>query len=219
MAVADITANNTGTSTSATNKASAYASLTSEQYTKIMLAELTKQDPLKPNDTNTILQNVNSLRSIESNTQLTTKLDALVNQNEMSSASSLIGAAISGISEDNRRVAGVVQSVSRTNTGAVLNLTSGIRVPFKNVDEIVDPRNANLPTDPNAPDNPNLPIIPHKPNERPDTPTPGPVASASTVKLPSAAQLAAQALADRASADNKLIDPATRAVGATTGGR
>src|SRR3954454_24779921 len=89
----------------------AFSSLSSDQFMKIMLTELSKQDPLKPNDTSALLQQMSSSRTIQSDVDLSTKLDALVAQNQMSSAGTLIGKTISGIDASNTRVTGVVASV------------------------------------------------------------------------------------------------------------
>jgi hypothetical protein len=60
-----------------------------------------------------------------------------VNQNEFSSAASLIGKPVGGVSEDMFRVQGIVQMVSRTQDGTVLTLQDGSRVNIKNLDAIV----------------------------------------------------------------------------------
>ncbi|MCW5765831.1 MAG: hypothetical protein KIT68_07630 [Phycisphaeraceae bacterium] len=132
-------------------KVDAYAALSSEQFVKIMFAELSNQDPLKPNDSSQLLQQMSSLRSIESDMQMQRKLESLVNQNQFASAGSLIGAYISGLDENNRRVEGMVLSVNRTAGGPVLNLANGARVPFGSMDEVIDPRllQPPAPTPPN----------------------------------------------------------------------
>lgn len=118
---------------------SAFSALSSEQFIKIMFTELTNQDPLKPNDSNQLLEQMSSLRDIESSMQMQSKLDALVGQNEFASASMLIGAQVSGVSIDNRRVSGVVSSVSRTSDGPVMTLSNGARVLFGNIDQVAPP--------------------------------------------------------------------------------
>jgi len=62
-----------------------------------------------------------------------------IHDSKLSSAAGMIGKFISGIDESNQRVLGLVDSVSRTEQGTVLNLLSGARVPMTGVDEIVDP--------------------------------------------------------------------------------
>lgn len=119
------------------------STLTSEDFLEIILTELQTQDPLEPQTTQALIDQMGSLREIESNTKLSQDLGSLVSQNELSAATSAIGSLVSGITLDNRRVADLVVSVSKTADGAVLNLLDGSRMRFSNVDEIVGP----LPSD------------------------------------------------------------------------
>ncbi|MDX2018346.1 MAG: flagellar hook capping FlgD N-terminal domain-containing protein [Planctomycetota bacterium] len=133
MSVAGISSS--GTLSSGTG----FSALSSEQFMKIVLTEMTRQDPMKPSDTNALLQQLATIRSIESDTQLTDRLGSLVGQNEFSSASAMMGKKISGISDKIERVEGTVTGVTRTQGGAVLTLDTGARVPFIWVDEVKAP--------------------------------------------------------------------------------
>ena len=113
-----------------------FSAMTSEDFTKLMFTELSNQDPTQPSDTNQLLQQLSQIRSIQSDTDLSSRLSSLVNQNEFSNASTLIGRMVSGVSVDNERVAGMVDAVTRTNQGTFLTLASGVRVNISNVDEI-----------------------------------------------------------------------------------
>lgn len=125
----------------------AFSDLNSQDFVKIMFTELSNQDPLKPNDSNALLQQMSSLRSIQSDIDLSSKLESLVSQNQMASASGLLGRYVSGLSETNERVVGVVATVSRTSDGPVLTLDDGTRVPFSQVDELADvPGEASAPS-------------------------------------------------------------------------
>lgn len=115
------------------------STLSTDDFTKIIFAELSRQDPLSPQDTNTMIQQLSTLRSIQSDIDLTDSLAQLTSENSFSSAATLIGKWVSGVSEDNQRTIGQVVSVSRTSDGAVLNLDNGLRVPMSRVDEVVDP--------------------------------------------------------------------------------
>jgi flagellar basal-body rod modification protein FlgD len=128
----------------------AFAELTSEQFVKIMFTELSNQDPMKPNDSNAMLQQMASLRSIQSDLELQNKLEAIVTQNQLASAGSLIGNYVSGITDLNERVIGIVGSVSRTADGPVLNLTNGFRVPLSRVDEMALPMSERTPPEQNS---------------------------------------------------------------------
>lgn len=114
-----------------------FSALGSDQFMKIILTELSKQDPLKPNDSTALLQQLSTIRSIQSDVDLGDRLKELAGQNEMSAAAGLIGRVVAGITEDAERVNGSVASVSRTKSGAVLTLAGGQRVAMKDVDQIV----------------------------------------------------------------------------------
>jgi flagellar basal-body rod modification protein FlgD len=145
----------------------AFSDLTSEEFVKIMFTELANQDPLKPNDSSALLEQMSSLRSIQSDIDLSSKLQSMVSQNQLAAAGGLIGKYISGISTGNLRVEGEVISVSRTNEGPVLNLDNGFRVRFENVDEMIDPSIFEDPEDPADPADPSDPGDPDD-QERPD---------------------------------------------------
>ena len=119
-----------------TSTSSAFSALDSEQFVKIIFTELSNQDPLAPSDSKALLQELSTLRSIQSDMDLSTRLKSLVGQNEWTSAAGLIGKNISGISDQYERVQGVVKSVSRTDSGAVLNLANGDRARIRTAGNI-----------------------------------------------------------------------------------
>lgn len=125
----------TGNQTSASG-VSSFSGMSSDDFMKIVLSELSKQDPLKPNDTSALIQQISQIRSIQSDIDLSSTLKSLVKDDQFSTAAGLIGTNISGLTETNVRVTGIVTAVSRTDTGAVLTLLSGDRVPMSKVDEI-----------------------------------------------------------------------------------
>ncbi len=134
MATVDALTSSSGTSSS--TKAAGYSAMSAEDFTKLIFAELARQDPSNPTDTNALLQQVSMIRGIQSDLDLTTHLKSLVSQNEMASASGLIGLSVSGVSMENARVTDVVKSVSRTSEGTVLNMLGGARIRMSNVDTI-----------------------------------------------------------------------------------
>ncbi len=114
--------------------ANAFSELTSEEFVKIMFTELSNQDPLKPNDSTQMLEQLSSLRSIQSDIELGNKLESIVTQNQLSTAGSLIGKYVSGLTEGGNRVVGEVVAVARTSDGPVLRLSNNYVLPFRNVD-------------------------------------------------------------------------------------
>ncbi len=117
----------------------AFSGLSSEEFTKIILTELQNQDPLEPNDTGALLEQLSSIRSIQSDLELQNRLEAMVAQNELAGAAGLIGKRVSGLTDTSKRVEDEVASVTRTQSGAVLNLKGGARMPMGNLDEILAP--------------------------------------------------------------------------------
>lgn len=113
-----------------------FAEMTAEDFSRIIFTELSNQDPLSPNDSGALLEQLSSLRSIQSDMQLADRLQTIVSQNELASASGLLGKAVSGLAEDGSRAMGVVESVSRTSEGVVLTLDSGRRVAMTSLDRI-----------------------------------------------------------------------------------
>ena len=122
---------------SASRQSSAVSGLTSDQFFQLIFAELSSQDPLEPNDTNALLEQIANIRSIQSDDDLSNRLSDLIGQNELASGAGLIGKLVSGLSETQQRVSGVVQSVSKTAEGVVLNLGGGTRVAMADVDQVL----------------------------------------------------------------------------------
>ena len=117
----------------------AFAAMSSEDFVQLIFAELQNQDPLSPSDTSALLEQVNMIRSIESDTAQIDRLEDLIRQNDITSSGSLVGSFVTGRTSSGVETAGYVDSVSITRDGPVLNLSSGSRVPIANLDEVVDP--------------------------------------------------------------------------------
>lgn len=115
-----------------------FSDLSSQEFVEIIFAELANQNPLEPSDTGALLDQLSTLRSIQSDIDLQSKLESLVAQNELTSAASMIGKFVSGVSAEGEFVEDFVFSVTRTQNGPVLNLDSGKRLTLANVHEIVD---------------------------------------------------------------------------------
>jgi flagellar hook assembly protein FlgD len=112
--------------------------LGSDEFLKIILQELQSQDPLEPNDTSQMLQQLSTIMSIQSDSNMMTRLSELVQQNELTSASNLIGHLITGLTEENERALGVVLSVTKTDKGSTLRLDDGTHLPMSRVDQIFE---------------------------------------------------------------------------------
>jgi flagellar basal-body rod modification protein FlgD len=113
--------------------------MSSEDFMQIIFTELQQQDPFEPNDSSALLDQLNSIRQIESDISMTEKLEDIVFQNQLSSAGNLLGKTVQGILPTGDRVAGSVLSVLREGDTVSLELSSGWLLPMDNVEIIVDP--------------------------------------------------------------------------------
>lgn len=118
---------------------SRFNDLSTEEFIKIIFTELSNQDPFQPNDSAALLEQLNSIRSIESDMKLTEQLQSLVTENQLASASGMIGKFIGGLTAQNDRVAGFVVSVIRQGDDITLELDNGWLVPVTNVETVIDP--------------------------------------------------------------------------------
>ncbi len=96
--------------------------LDTDQFFKLMIAELQSQDPLNPMDNAQLLQQVSLIRQVGSTDKLTKTLDTVLMGQNMSNATQLIGAHVTGLSDDLKEVDGLVQSVSLADGVAKLNV-------------------------------------------------------------------------------------------------
>ncbi len=113
-----------------------FSSLSSADFIRIMFTELANQDPFQPSDSSALLDQMNSIRSIESNIQLMDRLDTLVFENKLSSAATLIGKVVQGLTDDGFRVNGTVSTVLRQGDEVTLELDTGWRLSIDNIELI-----------------------------------------------------------------------------------
>lgn len=123
-----------------------FGEMSSEDFIKIIFTELANQDPLQPSDSGALLQQLSTIRSIESDMKLTQRLDALVHGNQFASAGNLIGKFIGGRTSDFHGVAGWVVAILKEGNSIHLELDTGWIVPLENVQTVIDP--SLLPDDP-----------------------------------------------------------------------
>ena len=125
----------TGTALRSTTP-SGFSALSSEDFMRIMFTQLANQDPFAPSDSSALLEQMNSIRSIEANIDLMQRLDALVFENKLSSAANLIGKEVEGLTPEGNRVTGTVVSVLRQRDDIVIELDTGWMIPIDNVETI-----------------------------------------------------------------------------------
>jgi len=111
----------------------AFAELSSEEFVKIMVEELTSQDPLSPNDSAAVLEQISSISQIESQNTLEDSLLQMVEQNSVAQATSLLGQRVEGLNNSNNEVAGTVVGIRLIDGQPVLKLSDGSDLPFGRV--------------------------------------------------------------------------------------
>lgn len=123
----------TSQAASATN---AFGDLKSDEFVQVLITELSNQDPFKPNDSAALLEQLSSLRNIESQSALQETLESLVLQNSIVQSGSLIGKTVTGMDMDNDTHEGIVQSVEMRSGEAWMRLDNGAVIPFDRITAI-----------------------------------------------------------------------------------
>lgn len=113
MSQIDSTTNLVGASTAQiSEQTDAFASLDTQAFLELMIAELQNQDPLDPADNEQLLNQIYQIRQIESDDALTETLQSVLLGQNVSSATNLIGADVIGLTDAGQRVTGNVRSVA-----------------------------------------------------------------------------------------------------------
>lgn len=127
-----------GAVASSSSKLSGFSSLSSDQFMGIILKELTNQDPLQPSETKDLLEQLSTIRSIQSNADLVDQLGTLVGDNQWASAGTLIGRQVSGLADSGQRLTARVTGVSRSSDGPLLTLDGGQRLRLSRIDQMLE---------------------------------------------------------------------------------
>lgn len=100
------------TSSSSGNSVHDLKDLDVNEFLKLMISELTNQDPLNPMDNTQLVEQVGQLRSIAATDQLSSTLAAMQTSQSLTTASSLIGKRVTALSTGSQNITGVVDRVS-----------------------------------------------------------------------------------------------------------
>ncbi len=114
---------NAGTSADQTfGSASALNDLDLDAFLDLMIAELQNQDPLNPLENDELIAQISQIREVGATEQLTETLDAVLLGQNISSATSLIGADVVALTDEGQRVTGNVRVVTIENGQPKLDL-------------------------------------------------------------------------------------------------
>ena len=99
--------------------------LKSEDFIKMMITQLQNQDPLEPAKNDQLLAQMSQISQLQSSTALNESLKSMVLQNQIGSASGLIGKSVQGMAADNTTISGMVTSVKVESDAVKLELDNG----------------------------------------------------------------------------------------------
>ena len=105
----------TGSAVAATSTArpeSGLNELNLDDFLTLLITEMQNQDPLNPMENAEMIQQVGQIREIGATNQLTETLGNLSLSQQLTTASSLIGREVSGLSDDAEEVSGKVERVT-----------------------------------------------------------------------------------------------------------
>lgn len=121
----------------------ALSNVDTDQFLQLMIQELQNQDPLNPQDSAQFLQQITQIREIGASDRLTSTLDSVLQGQNLTTASGLIGKEITALTDFGDQVQGVVDRVSVDVDDELGNRTLNIHigeqtVSLKNVRSIVE---------------------------------------------------------------------------------
>jgi flagellar basal-body rod modification protein FlgD len=124
--------------------ANSFSDMGSGEFLKLLITQLTSQDPMQPMGNEELLRQISSIREIELSTTLTESLRSLTGQQNVTAASSMIGQYVTGAPGANGQVSsGLVVGVRFADGGRpVLLLSNGVEMPLEKVSLIQPPRQA-----------------------------------------------------------------------------
>lgn len=94
-----------------------YNSLDTDDFLKLLIQELQNQDPLNPMDNSEMVQQIGLIREIGATDELTGTLSNLSNNQQLVTASGLIGKTVSGLANDSTNIDGVVEKITVETNG------------------------------------------------------------------------------------------------------
>lgn len=117
------------------------SNLSSDDFFKLLITQLTNQDPMEPTSNEELLQQISSIRDIELSMTLTESLQRLAGQQQFGSASTLIGRYVTSVpGSDGTVQAGTVVAVKFDSHGLPrLQLSNGVELEMSQLASIVSP--------------------------------------------------------------------------------
>lgn len=132
MAMDAVAAASGVSATSTAARTTSISDMTGYDFLRLLITELTNQDPMDPMDNKEILDQLSSIRSLESNMQLGENFKSLLSSQGLVTATALIGQLVAGIDTQGQLVEGKVERVMLDASGLSLQI-GGHTIPLSNV--------------------------------------------------------------------------------------
>src|SRR5688500_13223758 len=116
--------------------------LKTEDFIKMMITQLQNKDPLEPAKNQELVAQMSQIGQLQSSASLKESLQGMVLQNQIGSASALIGKTVQGLDSADDPVTGLVNSVKVGSDGVSLELDNGKTLLLSRVTQIAPPANA-----------------------------------------------------------------------------
>lgn len=111
--------------------------LKTDDFIKMMVTQLQQQDPTKPADNGQLLAQMSQIGQLQSQQALQASLTTLTLQNNIGSASNLIGKSVEGNDPTSgEAISGTVKSVRVEKGNVLLALEDGTDLPMSNISSI-----------------------------------------------------------------------------------
>ncbi len=85
-----------------------FSALKSEDFLKLLIAQLQNQDPSEPTSNEDLLNQISAMRSLQSNLDLGDTLQSITANQQLSTAATFIGKTVTGLDANNASVTGLV---------------------------------------------------------------------------------------------------------------
>lgn len=121
-----------------------------QDFMKIMITELTNQDPFEPIKNQDLLAQMSGIQQIQASQEMTEtftgisdnfssfldQLNTFLGREQISIASGAVGQTVLGANEDGQTIAGRVQAVTIEGQDVYLELDTGDRIHFNDIDRL-----------------------------------------------------------------------------------
>lgn len=110
--------------------------VTQDQFMKLLLTQMTHQDPLSPMQNEEFISQMAQLQTLEEQTNTNKLLETMGNNSQVAEASGMIGTYVTGLDENLDSVKGIVTHVTVRDGVAKLGLNNGKILPLSGVTQV-----------------------------------------------------------------------------------